>query len=156
MTLIRVSADPVPTIDAFTCEPTEINAGETATLSWTTRNAEPGDVAIHLGSESVGPSGSSSVTPGETTTFTLKLSAPGRDDVTKKLTVTVRTPPSKPFPLVKGGNAEYRRGRGFSPGEVCVAGLTVANAARLSFPVDSRRKSMHPPNIETIKRLIDA
>ena len=156
LTLIRVSADPVPTIDAFTCEPTEINAGETATLSWTTRNAEPEDVATHLGSESVGPSGSLSVTPGETTTFTLKLSVPGRDDVTKELTVTVRTQPSKPFPLVKGGNGEYRRGRGFSPGEVCVAGLTVANAARLSFPVDGRRKSMHPPNIETIKRLIDA
>ena len=156
LTLIRVSADPVPTIDAFTCEPTEINAGETATLSWTMRNAEPEDVATHLGSESVGPSGSLSVTPGETTTFTLKLSAPGRDDVTKELTVTVRTPPSKPFPLVKGGNGEYRRGRGFSPGEVCVAGLTVANAARLSFPVDGRRKSMHPPNIEAIKRLIDA
>lgn len=154
--LIRVSADPVPTIDTFTCEPTEINAGETATLSWTIRNVEPGDVAIHLGGESVEPSGSLSLTPGETTTFTLKLSAPGMDDVTKELTVTVRTQPSKSFPLVEGGNGEYRRGRGFSLGEVRAAGLTVANAARLSFPVDRRRRSTHQVNRDAIERWTDA
>lgn len=73
LTLVRVSADPVATIDSFTCEPTQINAGETATLSWKTRNAEPVDVEIDLGGESVEPSGSLPVTPGETTTFTLVL-----------------------------------------------------------------------------------
>lgn len=105
--LIRVSADPVASIDSFTCEPTQIDEGETATLSWKTRNAEPGNVVIDLAGESVEPSGSLSVTPSETTPFTLRLSAPGMDDVTKELTVTVRIQPPKSVPLVRGGNGEY-------------------------------------------------
>ena len=156
LSLIRVSADPVPTIDSFTCEPPQIDAGETATLSWKTRNAEPGDVVIDPGGESVAPNGSLPVTPSETTPFTLRLSAPGMDDVTKALTVTVRIQPPKSFPRVKGGNGEYRRGKGFSLGEVRAAGLTVADAAHLSFPVDRRRRSMHQVNLDTIERRTDA
>ena len=156
LSLIRVSADPVPTIDSFTCEPTQIDAGETATLSWKTRNAEPGDVVIDPGGESVAPNGSLPVTPSEPTPFTLRLSAPGMDDVTKALTLTVRIQPPKSFPRVKGGNGGYRRGKGFSPGEVRAAGLTVAYAARLSFPVDRRRRSTHQVNLDTIERRTDA
>lgn len=113
-------------------------------------------MVIDLGGESVEPSGSLSVTPSETTPFTLRLSAPGMGDVTKELTVTVRIQPPKSFPRVKGGNGEYRRGKGFSPGEVRAAGLTAAYAARLSFPVDRRRRSTHQVNLDTIERWADA
>ena len=155
--LIRVSADPIPIINFFTCEPTEINEGETTTLSWETRNAEPSDVVINLEDESVKPSGSFPVTPHETTTFTLKLSAPGMDDVTKNITVTVHPKPAPEglIAVVKCRN-EYRRGKGFSHGEVRAVGLTVANAARLPFPFDKRRRSTHQVNIEMIQRHIDA
>lgn len=157
LTLIRVSADPVATIDSFTCEPTQVNAGETATLSWKTRNAEPADVEIDLGGESVEPSGSLPVTPGETTTFTLRLRTLSLDDVTKDATVTVHpeSPPEGLIAVVKCRSG-YRRGKGFSRGEVRAAGLTAAYAARLSFPVDRRRRSTHQVNLDTIERWTDA
>ena len=92
LTLVRVSADPVPTIVSFRSKPTAVVAGETATLRWITRNAESNSVAI-AGIGPVGPIGSMSVEPTETTTFTLRLTSPGMDAVKKDVTVTVRSLP---------------------------------------------------------------
>ena len=67
MALIRVSADPVPTITTFTSEPTVVKIGETATLHWATQNAESDDVSVSI-SDRVGvveASGSRAVMPME-------------------------------------------------------------------------------------------
>ena len=159
LTLIRVSADPMPDIVSFTSEPAAVAAGERATLQWVTRNAESNGVAINPGIGSVESSGSMAVAPTETKTFTLRLTASGMDDVTKDLTLTVRSrlqPGEKLFARVKRTDGGYRRGKGFSRGEIRAAGLTDADAARRSIPIDRRRRSTHRGNIETIGRSIDA
>ena len=88
--LIRVSADPVPKIISFTCEPATVAAGEMATLRWTAQNAEPSRIAIDPDIGSVKSNGSITVTPNETTVFTLRLTTSGTDEVTKAVSVTVR------------------------------------------------------------------
>ena len=159
LTLIRVSADPVPVIISFTSEPATVNAGETAILHWITRTAEADGVAIGPVIGSVKSSGSVTVTPTETTTFTLRLTGFGMDDVTKDVTVTVRSrlqPGEELVAYVRRRGGSFRRGKGFSRGELGVVGLTAADAARLSISVDRRRRSTHRVNIETIGRSIDA
>jgi hypothetical protein len=88
--LIRVAADPVPTIISFTCEPATVAAGEMATLRWTTQNAKYSRIAIDPDIGSVKSNGSITVMPNETTVFTLRLTTSGTDEVTKAVSVTVR------------------------------------------------------------------
>ena len=163
MALICVSADPVPTITTFTSEPMVVKTGETATLHWAIQNAESDDVSVSIddGVGVVESIGSMEITPTETTTFTLRLRASGMDDVTQGVLITVQTRPQageKPFASVKrakraGGG--WRRGRGFSCGEIRSAGLTDAGPALESLPIDKRRRSTHSVNIDTIKGFID-
>ncbi len=156
LTLIRVSADPAPTIDSFTCEPAAINVGETTTLHWETRNTDPDGIFIDPRIGPMESSGSLTVEPNETATFTLRLKAFDMDDVTQDVTVAVRTQPSNPLPIVKCRNGEYRRGKGFSRGELRAAGPKVPDTVRRSIPVDRRRKSRHQVNIDEIERWADA
>ena len=44
-----------------------------------------------------------------------------------------------------------REGRGFSLGEIRRAGLTLHEAKRLDMPIDKRRKTSHPTNVQTLK-----
>ena len=159
LTLIRIIADPVPTIISFTAEPVEIVAGERAKLRWAIRNAESNGIVIDPRIGSVDSSGSMEVFPTETMTFTLKLTASGMDEVMKDLTLIVRSrtqPGEKLFACVKRTNGGYRRGKGFSRDEIHTAGLTIADASRLSITFDRRRKSAHRGNTKTIGRFIDA
>lgn len=45
-----------------------------------------------------------------------------------------------------------RKGRGFSLKELKEAGLTLHDALRYKIPVDRRRESSHPENVETLKK----
>ena len=58
-------------------------------LSWLTRNAEDVRVAIDPDIGAVEPAGNLAITPLETTTYTLRLSAPGMEDVTRRVSVRV-------------------------------------------------------------------
>ena len=159
LTLIRISADPAPTIISFTNEPETVGAGEQATLRWKTRNAEADGVVIDPEIGAVESSGSLEVALFKTRTYTLRLTASGTDDVTKTVTLTVRPPPQageKPIAHVRRAGGGWKHGKGFSYGEIRAAGLTVADATRRSMPIDKRRRSTHPANIETIGRSIDA
>ncbi len=62
----------------------------------------------------------------------------------------------KPPALVKYGRVvkQWRRGRGFSIGELKKAGLTVNEARKLGLRIDKRRKSIHEENVETLKRIL--
>jgi len=157
LTLIRISAD--PTITSFTCEPENIFTGEQATLSWSTRHADGGRVTIDPGVGSVALSGSCKIAPVETTTYTLRLESSGTEELTKTVTVTVRSSPQhrgKPIArVIRQGDGGWRRGKGFSRTEIATAGLTVVDAKRWSLPIDKRRRSTQSTNIKTIRRLID-
>ncbi|MHA1772196.1 MAG: ribosomal protein L13e [Candidatus Thorarchaeota archaeon] len=56
------------------------------------------------------------------------------------------------IPMVKSPeNAKWRPGRGYSKGELEKAGLTVRAARRAGYPVDVRRKSVHPENVKILQ-----
>ena len=159
LALIRISADPTPTIISFTHEPDTVGAGEQVMLRWKTRNAKAGGVVIDPDVGAVETSGSLQVAPYKTRTFTLRLTAFGMNDVTKTVTVTVR--PSlqageKPIAHVRRARGGWKHGKGFSYGEIRAAGLTVADARHRSLPIDKRRRSTHRANMETIGKSIDA
>lgn len=65
---------PAPTV-SLSAAPTSITAGNSATLSWTSSNAD--SVSIDNGIGTVDPSGSLSVTPSATTTYTITAAGPG-------------------------------------------------------------------------------
>ena len=156
LTLIRVSADPVPAIISFMCELATVPAGKQATLHWATQNAEAGGVVIDPEIGAVESSGSLEVEPSKTTTYTLRLMVSGMDNVTKTATVTVGLPPEKAIARVRRAGGGWRYGKGFGYGELRAAGLPAADATRRSMPIDKRRRSTHGVNIETIGNLIDA
>ena len=159
LTLVRVSRDPVPMIISFTCEPATVIAGGQATLRWTARDTEAASAAIDPGIGAVEPNGSLEITPPKNTTYTLRLTASGLEDVTKAVTVTVSSlsqSDEKPSARVIRANGGWKYGKGFSYGELEEAGLATADAARRSVPIDRRRRSAHRENVETIRRLIDA
>jgi hypothetical protein len=83
---IIVDEAPAPEISAFTAEPLTIKRGESATLTWQTINADSCKIEPLVGA--VGPSDSVSVTPIETTTYTLTAAGTG-DPATAAVTVTI-------------------------------------------------------------------
>ena len=160
--LIRVFRDTMPTIVSFTCEPATVIAGEPATLCWETRDTEAAAVAIDPDVGAVEPNASVEVTPLKTTAYTLKLTALDVEDVTKVVTVAVRSLPvpddeqyAPVLPGVKCASGGWKYGKGFSYGELQAAGLSGSGATDLSLPVDKRRRSVHPTNIDKIRNLID-
>lgn len=56
-------------------------------------------------------------------------------------------------PIVLCGRNRWRAGRGFSLAELQQAGLTLGDAKRLGVPVDRRRRSCWPENVEALKQL---
>jgi hypothetical protein len=78
-----------PIINAFGASPAAILSGQSVTLSWTTSNATM--VSIDNGVGSQPPSASVTVSPAQTTVYTLTATGPG-GSVTKQTTVTVSSP----------------------------------------------------------------
>lgn len=56
-------------------------------------------------------------------------------------------------PIVLCGRNRWRTGRGFSLAELQQAGLTLGDAKRLGVPIDRRRRSCWPENVEALKQL---
>jgi ribosomal protein L13E len=54
-------------------------------------------------------------------------------------------------PMIIMQNGKQRVGKGFSPDEVKQAGLNRADAKTLRISIDTKRKSAHEENINTIK-----
>ena len=71
---VTITVNPVPAVDSFTAAPATITAGQSATLSWTTTNAD--SVSID-GGASLPADGSSTVSPVTTTTYVLTATGPG-------------------------------------------------------------------------------
>jgi hypothetical protein len=76
-----------PVIESFTADPVTITAGESTTLSWGLVSNATG-VVIDQGIGGVGTPGSTVISPGSTTTYTMTAVGPGGTD-TASVTVTV-------------------------------------------------------------------
>ena len=154
LSLIQLSTDPIPEIAKFVVEPVTLNAGEEAVLSWATRNTEGVCVVIDPEIGVVESNGSRCIAPTKTSTYKLRLTASGVNDVTESVKVVVNQSPQpcrdNRIALVKCANGKWRCGKGFSDGEIRSAGLT-ADALPGWIRVDRRRRSIHSDNIETIK-----
>ncbi len=60
-----------------------------------------------------------------------------------------------PLVLTSTGKEKRKRlGRGFSLGELKEAGISISEARRRGIPVDMRRKTVHPWNVEALKKLL--
>jgi len=57
-------------------------------------------------------------------------------------------------PIVESGGVP-REGRGFSVEELAEAGLTPGRARAMGIPVDTRRKTSHPENVEALKAFLE-
>jgi len=75
------------TISSFSASKSSIEAGETAVLTWTTANAT--SVTISPGVGTVAASGSTTVTPAATTTYTLVANSQSGSSVSSTVTITV-------------------------------------------------------------------
>lgn len=89
-------ARPTVTLQA---NPTSLNKGEATTLSWSSTNATQLSIAPDVGA--VSPEGSTKVTPGDSTTYTITATGPG-GSVDASVRVTVAAPPPPPPPPPAG------------------------------------------------------
>src|SRR3989344_268281 len=97
----------------FSANPTSINSGQPSTLSWSSSNATSCSASGGWsGGKSI--SGSESVRPGSTTTYSLSCSGPGGGRASKSVTVTV-TQPAGPVACTAQGSSSIskRVGEGF-------------------------------------------
>jgi len=84
------AAKPTVTLSA---DPTSINKGQSAKLSWTTTDANNVSISPEVGA--VTPQGSTTVTPSDSTTYTITASGPGGNaDATARITVNAPPPPA--------------------------------------------------------------
>jgi len=154
--LIVISADPVPEIVSFTAKPETIDAGEEAILEWKTKDADDAHVEIKPDVGMVEANGEHSTRPVETTMYKLTLEVSGVNVVSQVITVTVGSPPKKPTSCVMSAWGGWRSGKGFSRQELEEVGLTLKEAVGRSIPVDKRRRTAHPINIQELRRIPDA
>ena len=83
-----------PTV-SFSASPTAINKGESAKLSWTTTDANNVSISPEVGAVTL--QGSTTVTPADSTTYTITASGPGGSaDATTRVTVNMPAPPPAP------------------------------------------------------------
>lgn len=86
---------PAPDITEFSAEPSTIERGQSSTLKWSVSNAT--EVTIDHGVGTVQATGTKSVFPTETTTYSLRATGAG-GTMNKTATVTVTAPPPPPPP----------------------------------------------------------
>lgn len=157
--IVRVPSDSMPVIVSFRCEPKTATGGETLVLSWTTHDVEGVSISISPDIGMVEPTGSLTMVASETTTWELRLTAAGLDDVTSHASVQLCQPSTaveEPVAQVRRSGGGWRRGKGFSRGELQAYGLTAIDAEARLIPFDRRRRSTHRANIEELGRLADA
>ncbi len=88
---VTLTVNQPPPIVSILIDPNEIIAGQAASLSWSSMYADT--IAIDQGIGSVTSSGSQSVSPGQTTTYTITATGPGGTS-TESVTLTVHVPPT--------------------------------------------------------------
>src|SRR5713226_6317756 len=93
-----------PTV-TLTAEPSTVEKGKSVTLTWTSDNATVLDLEPGVGK--VEAKGSTTVTPDDSTTYTLTAKGPGGEQTaTARVTVTIPPPPPPPPPPPKVATVE--------------------------------------------------
>ena len=87
---------PVPTAN-ISISPSSIQQGESATLTWSSTNAQSASIA---GLGTVEPSGTKAVSPGATTSYSLKVTGPG-GSAEASTTLTVTPKPMMPRVVIR-------------------------------------------------------
>ncbi|HEV2351858.1 MAG TPA: peptidoglycan-associated lipoprotein Pal [Terriglobia bacterium] len=83
---------PAAPVVSLTAEPATVEKGQSVTLSWTSSNATQLDIEPNVGT--VQATGSSNVTPDESTTYVLTAKGPGgTETASARVTVTAPAPP---------------------------------------------------------------
>ena len=90
---VTVAAQPAPTV-SLTAQPASIRRGESATLQWSSTNAE--SLSISPGIGAVSASGSRRVSPTSTTTYRITAENADGQTASDSATVTVNAPPDTP------------------------------------------------------------
>ena len=90
---VTVAAQPAPTV-SLTAQPASIRRGESATLQWSSTNAE--SLRISPGIGAVSASGSRRVSPTSTTTYRITATNADGQTASDSATVTVNAPPDTP------------------------------------------------------------
>ena len=86
-----------PVVASFTAEPSSIERGQSAQLSWSVTGAT--EISINRGIGTVTVTGTRSITPSETTTWTLTATGPaGTSTANATISVTNPAPPPPPPP----------------------------------------------------------
>jgi len=115
---------PAPLV-SISADPDGIAYGETSTLSWTSTNADT--VTIDQGIGAVDPSGSTPVSPAETTTYTITATGPG-GTATDSVTVAVLYPATSTYYVLTPELAGAAIGVvSLADGNIITAGATVLN-----------------------------
>jgi len=85
----------------LTADKTTVNPGESLRLSWTTTDAQNVSIAPEVGA--VTPQGSTTVTPGASTTYTITASGPGGNaDASVRISVNTPTTTTTAAPVESG------------------------------------------------------
>jgi hypothetical protein len=114
-----------PVINSFSSNASSVDVGQTVTLTWTTTNAN--SVTISPGIGAVGTSGSTTVTPGNTTTYTLSATGSSGSTVTASTSINVipRVSPalSVQQPTIQSGQSTVLSWNAPAAIQVFIAGL---------------------------------
>ena len=95
--IVTVAPAPAPTV-LIGADPATIQEGGTSTLTWSSTDAS--SCTIDQGIGSVAPNGSTTVSPTETTIYTITATGPG-GTVTNSVTVTVTPPPGSQTIIIR-------------------------------------------------------
>ena len=159
VSLIAVSADPMPEILSFVAHPATIFSGDEAVLEWATLNTGDTRVSIDPDAGPVDSIGAFSVRPTKTTRYTLAVAISGTSGIHSTVTVTVGhqlpAPRTRPAARVLSTGGAWRWGKGFSLRELQDVGMTLQEAATRSIPVDRRRRTSHRANVEILRSMLD-
>ena len=98
---------PQPTV-TFSANPTTVNAGQSATLTWSSTNATSAQIDNGIGA--VQPSGTMMVTPQQTTTYNITVMGAG-GTATAAATVTVNAPVAAPTVTLTANPAAINSGQ---------------------------------------------
>jgi len=114
-----------PAISSFNANASSVDVGQTVTLTWTTTNAN--SVTITPGIGAVGTSGSTTVTPGQTTTYTLSATGSSESTVTASTAINVipRVSPTLSIqqPTIQSGQSTMLSWNAPAAIQVFIAGL---------------------------------
>ncbi len=126
----------------LTAQPTTIQQGQSATLSWVSSNASGADLEPGLGKEVT--SGSAAVTPADSTTYTMTVNGPGGSrSCAARLTVALAPPPPPAQPTSPSVSEEQLFDRGVKTAYFNFDQSSLRPDARSALSSDAKFLSTH-------------